>query len=370
MVDYAIYVHIPFCKSRCGYCAFSSCTDYSLTKAYFEKLFAEIRSYANRDVKISTVYVGGGTPSSVEVEYLDKLFEVLSNNFDLSNVNEITVECNPESVTQTLLSCLVKNGVNRLSFGLQSVNDETLRRIGRIHRYSDFLKAVDLARCEGVENVNADLIIGLPESRQDFFNSVDTVCGLPLKHVSAYALELHKDSPIYKLCKERYDYSDDDLADMYDYALTALQRSGFMRYETSNFAKAGYECKHNLNYWTEGRYFAFGASASGFVGDVRFTNVFSVSDYLACDMSKLRRESETLSLFEQANEFAMLGLRLDKGVSLTQFASRFGADFFEFFPSARKLVRQGFLKAAGDFVFIPKEKSYVTNSVLCELLTL
>lgn len=367
--NYAVYIHIPFCKARCGYCAFSSCVDYSLTEQYFAKLFCEMDCYADKSVKISTVYIGGGTPSSVGAKYLNLLFDKLRGSFDLSNVTEITVECNPESVNAELLECLRNNGVNRLSIGLQSANDETLKRIGRIHCFDDFLRALALARSYGFDNINADLILGLPEAAGDFERTLKAIVKLPLTHISVYALELYPDSHIFHICKTQYNFSDDELADMYDVACNTLVACGFERYETSNFSKIGFECKHNLNYWTEGRYFAFGAAASGFVGDTRFTNVYDIHDYLSCDVSNLKADCETLSNFEQANEFVMLGLRLDCGISLDEFYSRYKTDFWQFFERARNLERRGFLAVKNGRVAIPPDKSYVTNSILSELLT-
>lgn len=369
MYNCGIYVHIPFCKARCGYCAFSSCCDYTLQQAYFDKLLSEIEARANRDVKISTIYLGGGTPSSVENKYLDMLFNKLATCFDLSQVVEISVECNPESVTDGLLDCLRRNNVNRLSFGLQSACDETLKRIGRIHRYADFQRALTLAGQHGFTNVNADLILGLPESVDDFHRSVAAVSRLPLTHVSVYALELHKDSPIYKLCTTQYSYDDDTLADMYDYAVDVLSRNGFARYETSNFAKAGRCCHHNLNYWDEGRYFAFGAAASGFVGDVRYTNPYDIKDYISTPVSALLEEGETVPLYDQANEYAMLRLRLTDGIDLKEFQRRYGRGFTDFFPNARALAEQGLLVISDSRAYVPDDKIYVTNSILVDLLT-
>ena len=365
---YSIYVHIPFCKARCGYCAFSSCTDYSLTEKYFAKLYEEITHFRNTVVEISTVYLGGGTPSSVETKYIDGLFEHLRNNFNLTNVAEVSVECNPESVNSELLQCLRRNGVNRLSFGLQSVNDATLKRIGRIHSYNEFVSAVELAHKHGFSNINADLIVGLPESAQDFYHSVDTVALLPLQHVSVYALELHEGTALYKLCKAQYPFNDDELADMYDYARQKFMANGYIGYEISNFAKVGQECKHNLNYWQEGRYFAFGASASGFVGNVRYVNPHSVTDYIATPVEHMHDDCDNLTLADQANEFVMLGLRLSSGVSLNEFANRYGKDFFDFFSGGKNLVEQGFLVVDNGSVIVPKDKLYVVNSILCELL--
>ena len=366
--DYGIYVHIPFCKARCGYCAFSSCCDYGLQEQYFNKLFEEIERFSDRSAEIKTVYLGGGTPSSVDTEYLDKLFSRLRCSFNLSKAEEITVECNPESVNDKLLACLKRNGVNRLSFGLQSVNDDTLRRIGRIHRFADFVKAVELARKYGFDNVNADLILGLPEGFEDFRHSVEVVSRLPLSHVSVYALELHEDSAIYGICKSQYNFSEDELADMYDCACKELERAGFLRYEISNFAQAGRECRHNLNYWREGRYFAFGAAASGFVGNVRYTNPFDIKDYLTTPVNSMHISGEEISRDEQANEYVMLGLRLSSGVPLAEFEQKYGKDFFKFFPNAQSLCERGFLAVEQGFVKVPADKFYVVNSILCELL--
>lgn len=370
MYNYGIYVHIPFCKARCHYCAFSSCCDYGMQREYFDKLFEEIQARADKSVKISTIYLGGGTPSSVETKYLDELFCKLNDCFDLSDVMETTVECNPESVTEHLLACLKRNGVNRLSFGLQSVNDATLKRIGRIHRYADFVTALNLARNCGFENINADLIVGLPESAEDFYKSVQTVSSLPLTHVSVYALELHEDSPIYNLCKTKYSFDDDTLADMYDYAVSVLVRGGFERYEISNFAKRERRCRHNLNYWDEGRYFAFGASASGFVGDVRYTNPYGVSDYVSTPTDKLLTAGDKLTLSEQANEYVMLRLRLKEGVDLAEFQRRYNSDFLKFFPNAQRQIEQGLLVLSDGYAYVPEDKFYVVNSILADLLTL
>ncbi len=366
---YQIYVHIPFCKARCGYCAFSSCTDFSLVDKYFAKLYEQIDKTEVVEKSISTIFIGGGTPSAVPTRFIDGLFERLKYRFDLSNVMEISVECNPESVTDELLQCLKRNGVTRLSFGLQSVNDETLKAIGRLHTYDQFVNALNLARQFGFENVNADLILGLPESMESFKNSVDTVVKLPLQHVSVYALETHENDAIYHLVKS-FDYSEDDLADMYDYACDTLKSHGFLRYEISNFAKIGQECKHNLGYWQEARYYGFGASASGFVANTRYDNVYSLQEYVTTPTENLIVNAQEISLQEQANEYVMLGLRLTKGVSLEQFQQSYKVDFFEFFPNAKILLNKGLLQVVGQNVRVPDEKFYVVNDILCELLNL
>ena len=370
MANYGIYVHIPFCKARCGYCAFSSCTDYELVPAYFHKLFDEIEHYGDKSVVISTIYVGGGTPSSVDKNLLNDLFDRLAANFDLSRVTEVTVECNPESVTEELLRCLKANGVNRLSFGLQSVNDSTLKKIGRLHDFAQFERALKLARQLGFDNVSADLILGLPESKNDFYNSVKTVTNLGLQHVSIYALELHEGTALFKQNNGQDFFDEDELADMYDEACQMLQNCGLHRYEISNFSHLGWESRHNLNYWTEGRYFAFGAAASGFVGDVRYVNPYEINKYISTPTKLLHNDCERLLQEDQANEFVMLGLRLIDGISLDEFSSRFGTDFFTFFPNANDLVNRGFLCVQNGRVMVPSDKLYVVNSILVDLLTI
>ncbi len=366
---YQIYVHIPFCKARCGYCAFSSCTNFHLCEEYFNKLFEQMETTPIVQKTISTIFVGGGTPSSVDTKYLDKLFATLRQKFDLSNIAEITVECNPESVTTELLQCLKRNGVTRLSFGLQSTNNQTLKAIGRLHSYEQFVSALNLAHQMGFTNINADLILGLPESAESFQNSINTVVTLPLTHVSVYALEVHEGSALANLV-DSYGHTEDDLADMYDYACDTLQAHGFLRYEISNFAKSDHQCKHNLGYWQEKRYYGFGPSASGFVGNTRYDNVATLEEYLATPTENLLTNQKEISLFEQANEFVMLGLRLTGGLSLAEFRANYNVDFFQFFPNANNLLNKGFLQVVGQNVLVPKEKFYVVNSILCDLLTI
>lgn len=364
--DYAIYVHIPFCKSRCYYCAFSSCVDFSRQSAYFDKLCNEVAQADVSDVKqISTMFWGGGTPSSVETPFLQKLYNALSVKFPLKNLQEFTVECNPESVTDEKLQFFKEIGVNRISFGLQSVNDDTLKKIGRLHTYGQFLSALDRTQRAGFSNISADLILGLPESRESFLHTVQTVAQLPLQHVSLYALEIHdENSDFAKLCQS-YGHTEDDLADMYDAGRAILREKGFERYEVSNFAKKSFRCKHNLVYWRENRYFGFGASAAGFVKNTRYVNNFSVADYthnidtVSC--------AENISVEEEMREFAMLGLRLQEGISLDEFSARYGKNFFEVFPVGYKLIGKGFLQSEKGRVFVPDDKFYVLNGILVEL---
>lgn len=361
----SIYVHIPFCKARCAYCAFSSSTNFSACQNYFDVLEKEIRT-ATPCGKIKTMFWGGGTPSSVEITFLQQTFRALYETFDLSELCEFTVECNPESVSAELFQFFRSIGVNRLSFGLQSVNDSTLKRIGRLHTYDGFLRALQLAREAGFNNVNADLILGLPETCADFQNTVETVCKLPLTHVSLYALELHDNVAFNKLCQS-YARTEDELADYYDFARQKFAENGLCRYEISNFCRSRFECRHNLTYWHENRYFGFGAAASGFVGNVRYGNAFGIDEYISSNATA-KQYREVVSLDEQACECAMVGLRLQRGVDLGRFQQRYNCSFFEKFPKSLELAQKGFLCTKDGRVFVPDDKFYVLNSILVELL--
>ncbi|MBQ9707532.1 MAG: radical SAM family heme chaperone HemW [Clostridia bacterium] len=365
MNNVGIYIHIPFCKARCGYCTFCSTTDLFLQDQYFDKLIEQIN--ASRGGKISTIFIGGGTPSSVSLTNTTRLLQALHAKFDLTNLAEFTVECNPESTTTEYLALLKQYGVNRISFGLQSVNDSTLKRIGRLHNYKVFLQAFDCARQVGFTNINADLIIGLPESKQEFIHSVQTVCTLPLTHISMYALELYPNSPIYNLCKSQYNFDDDTLADMYDQAVEVMSSHGFDRYEISNFAKSGYPCKHNLSYWQQCQYFGFGVSACGFIDDVRYTNPKTLQGYLQTPMHQLIEVEERLSTFDKAVEYVMLGLRLTQGIDLDYLQRQFDFNFFNQFHNSKFLLSRGLLVQQDNRIFIPPEHIYVTNSILVTL---
>lgn len=365
MANYSIYIHIPFCRARCSYCAFSSCTDLSLQEAYFAKLFDEISACELPEKHIGTVFLGGGTPSAVDGKYIVRLFDLLRSRFDLADDCEITTEGNPESATNDKLALFRDVGINRISFGLQSLSNATLAKIGRLHTSEQFLQVLDNALAVGFTNINADLMLGLPESHADFLHTVDSVVQLPLSHLSLYALELYPYAPLYAL-RNQIPSDQDYLADLYDQAVARFAEAGFMRYETSNFARDGKRCKHNLNYWHEGRYYGFGASASGFVSDVRYDNVRDIRDYIAAD--NVRVNAETESLDTQANEYVMLALRLADGVDLAEFRARYGRDFFTYFDSANRLLQQGCLQVVGGSVVIPDDKYYVANAILSELV--
>jgi len=369
----SVYIHIPFCKRRCNYCAFLSSCDFSIEDDYVEALCREMDVCAADDCRISTVFIGGGTPSTLSEKNIDKVFASLKRNFVIESGAEITIEANPESFDMKKAEAFARNGVNRVSFGLQSVNDKTLTTIGRSHTFGDFTGAVDRALSIGITNLNADLIVGLPESNADFLRSVQKIAQMPLKHVSVYALELHEGTLLQKAV-ERGDCvlaDDDELADRYDRATELLEANGFARYEISNFAKEGFECRHNLTYWRADEYFGLGAGAHGYVRGVRAHNVAEVKSYVKQvlqDGIPKKEDVEEIDETERMRETVMLGLRLKNGVSTSEFFQKFGVRPSDVFPQINRLVSGGFLTFDGNRLVVPEDKFYVLNEILVELL--
>lgn len=369
----AIYVHFPFCKQRCKYCTFLSCCNYNLADDYFAALTKEIVQNARKDVVISSIFFGGGTPSSVDEKYLQMVFDAIYNNYLVAPNCEITIECNPESVTQSKVDLFVKNGVNRVSIGLQSANDSTLNSIGRLHNYQQFLDAINLFTAAGITNINADLIIGLPETQADFESTLQKVVNLPLTHLSVYALEVYPNSQLdveIKQGKLTVNQDADYLANLYDVALEKLHQNGFYRYEVSNFAKNGYQCRHNLAYWRCQNYFGFGASAHGFMDGIRTENASTISQYvqLINDTGSAVVDSNTIGLCEQMDEYVMLGLRLATGVNIQAFADKFGKNLFDIYPRINHYLKLGVLQQFDSNLFVAPNKFYVLNEILTEIL--
>ncbi|MBR2974990.1 MAG: radical SAM family heme chaperone HemW [Clostridia bacterium] len=375
----AIYVHFPFCKQRCKYCTFLSCCNYNLADSYFDALCKELVQNARKDVVITSIFFGGGTPSSVDAKHLQMVFDAIYNNYSVAPNCEVTVECNPESVTQQKVDLFVKNGVNRVSIGLQSANDNTLKAIGRLHNYQQFLDAVNLFVNAGLTNINADLIIGLPESATDFENTLNKVVNLPLTHLSVYALEVYPNSQLDQEIKQgklAVNQDADYLANLYDVALEKLSKHGYNRYEVSNFAKQGKECRHNLAYWRCQSYFGFGASAHGYMDGIRTENASDISQYvnLINTQGSAVVDSNLIDVAEQMDEYVMLGLRLQRGISVTEFYNRFNCNLEDVYPNVGKLIYLKMLQkredyfTKEDYISVRPDKFYVLNEILTEIL--
>lgn len=357
-----IYIHIPFCKAKCNYCAFVSTPDFSLQKQYVSALIGEIKDSKSNRPCVDSVYIGGGTPSCLYSGGLYQIMNALHDSYDIVNNSEITVECNPESVTADFIAECLDIGVNRISMGLQSSCDASLRAIGRIHTFSDYLKAVKLV-ARSFDNISSDIILGLPnQTSEDVLKSVTALTEYCC-HASVYALTVEDGTP---LCKTGYVPSDDVTADLYDLAYAKLIDCGFGRYEVSNFAVRGRESRHNLKYWSCVPYVGFGVAAHGYDGaKTRYFHGDDILEYIESP----KPQSYSLSDKDLYNEYVMLRLRTESGIAKKLFFKRFGYDFYESNKlTIERLEKEGLIVCDGDDVKIASDKMFVMNSIIEQLM--
>jgi len=332
----SIYIHIPFCESRCHYCDFcSSLINEGNVEKYFKYLEKEINLYKDflRDRKIQTIFIGGGTPSSVDSKNIVKILKLLKR-YEFTDDIEITIESNPNSLTLEKARDYFNSGINRISIGAQSFNEKILSEIGRVHKLNDIYGAVMAARSAGFKNINLDLMLALPHQEfSDIEKSIKEISKLNLPHISYYSLILEEKTVLYNRYKNNKDAFPDENKDrkMYHYVVKELSDLGLKQYEISNFAKKGYECKHNLVYWKLEDYISFGLSASSNIGSIRYTNFDNFKNYYeAIDSgTKPIGFKEELSKVDRLNEFIMMGLRLNRGIDISEINNRFDIDFTE-----------------------------------------
>ena len=346
-----LYIHIPFCVKKCDYCDFLSFPADSNTQIrYVHALLQEIRYYGNLlgDYHVPTIYIGGGTPSWLEENLIYTVLQQVASSFHVEADAEISIECNPGTVTAKKLNVYQSAGINRLSIGLQSTNNEELKALGRIHTYDQFLKTYELARNAGFENINIDLMSGLPYQTLDkFLESLQTVIRLKPEHISAYSLIIEKGTPFY----ERYKFDavkqeaglhteilpdEDEVYRIYKATQDVLKQAGYRQYEISNFAKPGRESRHNLKYWTGREYLGFGPGAHSYFGGQRYAYPRDLEGYLqaiAAGAAQLE-EIQPITPPEQAREYLMLRMRTLRGIEEWEYRRKFGLNFE---PIARRL---------------------------------
>ena len=333
-INTGIYIHIPFCESRCHYCDFcSSIIDKKQVGKYFKYLKKEIMLYDEllKNRIIDTIFIGGGTPSSVDEKYIGDLFDLL-NRYEIKSDAEITIETNPNSLTLTKANAYKSFGINRISIGAQSFNDKILKTIGRIHTKKQIYKAVENANKANINNINIDLMSSLPQQKfKDIENSLDEIKKLNPTHISYYSLILEENTKLF----EMYQHDDSpfvgEITDrkMYHYIVEKLRDMNYEQYEISNFAKDGYKCRHNIRYWKLKDYISFGMSSSSNIENLRYTNSSNFNDYYSfIDKNKKPITfSETLSIQDSINEFIIMGIRLNDGVNIEEINKRFNIDF-------------------------------------------
>lgn len=362
-----LYIHIPFCKRKCKYCDFVS---YVGREAWIDKYIDALKNEAAQyeGEKIDTVFVGGGTPSLLSPKQINDVAKICSDFFDLTDDCEFTMETNPGTLDNAKMEAMLGGGVNRVSVGVQSFNDGELRKIGRIHDASAAYNTICELDKIGFSNISLDLMTALPgQTMESLSATLKTAVKLPVKHISAYSLIIEDGTPLEKEYSQGIVTLPDDETDreMYRYAVDFLRRNGFLQYEISNFAKDGYECRHNVNYWRCGEYIGLGAAAHSHMNGVRYCNVGDMEKYI----SGAPREETALSAEDKIAEFMITGLRMNAGISAEEFKTRFGRDISEVFGAQlEKFMKLGLMKfERGNYSLTPKGID-VSNSVLCEFV--
>jgi oxygen-independent coproporphyrinogen III oxidase len=369
-----IYIHIPFCATRCHYCNFATGGyEPELARRYTAAVREEIgradvsASPAMR--RVDTIYLGGGTPTTLTVEQISILIEACRRKFDVAPDSEITAEANPGSVSQNYLGELRSAGVNRLSFGVQSFDDGELRMIGRTHSVEEAREAVRTARAAGFANISLDLIAGLPEQKMEKWRrNLEEAFALEPDHLSVYLLELYKDAPLlHRINRGELRAIDDELTVAMYFALAdEAERRGFRRYEISNWARPGFESRHNLKYWTGAPYWAFGVSAAGYDGRARWSNTRNIHEYLTKIESGQTPLAERIELGadDRQSENLFLRLRLKDGVDLDEHLRRFGVNVLERYRDEIERLREaGLVELEENRLKISRAGTVLANEV-------
>ncbi len=361
-----IYLHVPFCKQKCTYCDFASYPrEIGKAESYFACLYREIegRSKQFPGRVIDTIYIGGGTPSVVDAKFIAGAIRQIKKCFHVRAGAEITIELNPGTVDKDKIATYKSVGINRFSIGLQSGYDEQLKKLNRIHTASDFLSCCNLLKGE---NVSADILIGLhDQTDEQVKKTIDLAIAGGVSHISLYALTPEVGTPIYTDYLNGELLSDDETTDIYHLAKDYLEEKGFLRYEVSNFAKDGFYSRHNMNYWKRGEYLGVGVSASSFMDGKRFTNTFSIDEYMNAVIYNKSPEisNEKIEDADARFEFIMLALRTTSGVNVSEYNKIFSADFdIEYKDVLKK--KMPFMERNGDILKIKDEYLYVQNDII------
>ena len=364
-----LYIHLPFCVRKCAYCDFCSFAgvDGSIISEYADALASEILSYRERGFKVDTVFFGGGTPSLLSPEDFRKIMRAVRESFLLSDEAEITLEANPKTLDRKKIESFVSSGVNRISLGLQSIHENELKTLGRIHSYSEFLETYRLCREAGIDNVNVDLMYGLPgQTVESFKETLRAVIDLSPEHISVYGLILEEGTPLYEKQSTLSFPSEDCEYEMYLLADRHLSRAGYSHYEISNYSRAGKESRHNLKYWRCEEYIGVGVSAHSYLDGYRFGRTQSLTEYLRGNREYLNKEY--IDRDGEALEKIMLGLRLREGISLKEYADLFGFDLTEKYREKLiTLEKMGYARIFSGRLSLTAEGFYVSNYIINEL---
>ena len=358
----SLYIHIPFCVRKCAYCDFLSAANFEVLPEYITALQNEIMAFET-EAAVKTVFIGGGTPSAVAPEYIENIMNAAAKKFSFSENCEITIESNPGTLTDEKLSAYRALGIDRLSMGVQSMDDRLLKSLGRIHGKKDVLQSYVSAR-RYFDNINLDLMFALPsQTCGDWDNTLKEVIKLAPEHISAYSLIIEEGTPFY----ERYSSVDDETdRSMYYHARNILAKNGYTQYEISNFSKPEKECRHNLVYWQGGDYKGFGLGAASLIKNARLKNTEDMREYLSGTCVTECIELDTL---EQMQEFVLLGLRCTKGIFAETFRQRFGKDIFDTFGNIlKKHEKNGLLEINGGNIKLTERGMDISNTVFIDFV--
>ncbi|MEG0963358.1 MAG: radical SAM family heme chaperone HemW [Lachnospiraceae bacterium] len=377
-----LYLHIPFCMKKCNYCDFLSAPlEDSVRELYTKNLIKEIeqKSEDYRDFLISTIFIGGGTPSILEGIQINQIMEKIYRCFQVVKDAEITIECNPGTITADKLSAYRYSGINRISMGLQSTKNQELKHLGRIHTYQEFLENYDLVRKAGFHNVNLDIMSALPnQTLDDWEDTLKEVVKLRPEHISAYSLIIEEGTPFYQLYAEeeqrrergeepQFLPSEETERAMYQLTKEFLKEKGYWQYEISNYAQKNKECNHNIGYWTRENYLGLGLGSASLIENLRFSNTTNLSDYLAGDWAPKNMEQITRKL--QMEEFMFLGLRLMQGVSRRKFKETFQVEIEAVYGVIlQNMFQKELLNQTEGNIYLTTEGIALSNYVMSEFL--
>lgn len=359
----SVYIHIPFCSHICSYCDFTKLLHLEpFVNDYLENLQKEILDNYDGE-RIKTLYIGGGTPSCLTRKERIRLFQILEI-FIRDSECEYTIECNPRDITEEFLDDIVQAGVNRVSIGIESFDVDNLKILEREANYKDIEKKLEMLRNRGIDNINIDLMYALPGEKINILKKdIAKFIKLNPTHISTYSLMIEDHT---KLGINGAEYVTPELdAKMFDTICKKLEKAGYNHYEVSNFAKPGYESKHNTNYWNNGEYYGFGLGASGYIAGFRYTNTSNLRTY---NEGKYRVENQMLSYKDMMDNEIMLGLRKLEGINVDSFYEKYGENIQDEYPAIEDLIKSGDLIYKKGYLYIPKEKIYVMNEILVKIL--
>lgn len=373
MREISLYIHIPFCKQKCFYCDFPSYSGKERFKEdYVDALVKEIERRGDGYI-IKTIFIGGGTPSYLEVDQIEKLLTAI-NKLNLHKDIEFTMECNPGVLFKEKLIAIKNGGVNRISFGLQSTKNSLLKEVGRIHSYEEFLENFNLAREVGFENINVDIMYGLPnQTVEDWKDTLETICSIKPDHISAYSLIIEEGTVFYNLYEKGLLKlpSEDMEREMDSITKSVLKEHGYHQYEISNYSLEGKECKHNKIYWELKEYIGLGTASSSYVNGIRIKNIDDIEEYIIKINSNLEvyEEKYKNSTEDEIEEFIFMGLRMNKGIDIKEFEGRFNKTIESIYKDVlEKNIKKGLLKLEDGRMYLTPKGMNFSNDVMSEFI--